>query len=1076
MRRDLQRRATGGGRTHAPRPFLGLLAVLSSAACAADPPADRAGDGGATAAGEASIDAREAASAGARALDRLARIRGEAVVAASPRGVEVRSRSGGLHLRDPRSRVGAAVRVEGAREVAAEVIAGATVHPGAGPGGADLVIVPAPDGAEDWVVLPSRPARDAVRYEVALENVAGLRLVSGVLELLDASGAPRLRARPPYLVDARGERHAARFEIADCDVDTSAAAPWGRPPRAPGRETCRVDVAWDAGAVAYPAALDPVWEATNSGMAKGRRWHTATPLGADTSSPVLLAGGFDGAAATSLAELYQPLSRTFAATGSLATARGAHAAVALNDGTVLIAGGAASVASSSTGDDTSGELASMERYSPATGAFSPAGVSLAQARANLTATLIAGKVLLAGGQDPLGQPKSSTEIFDPAGPSIAAGPAMSFARAAHTATAIDGSRVLVVGGFAAVDANSLQNTEIYNALSGANGAFTAGPSSVYSRAYHTATKLDDGRILLAGGISKPNDPANAKIHETTQLYTPNAGTGTLADGPSMSKERAYHAAAKLQTGIVVISGGFGGDPAMGAAHAPHASADLLDPVAGTITAGPDMASPRLFHTLVSVNPAGSLVDGAALPAAGALAAGGVDVQGSSAAGLSSAELLLRPLGEACATGLQCATGHCSDGVCCDQACDGECDSCAMGLKDSGTASGTCEPSKKGVAVGNQLVEGPDLGTQCISNSVSYFTCDGSGAKTAYFTEDCKGNPCAADGKTCIDTCDGVTAKCLNDSWCDLAVGKCEKKRSLGVACDSGEQCVNVNGNENDGFCIDGVCCNTECAETCNACNVTGFVGTCTHAGTNGAQPPVGQRACSNPTTAGDEPCAGYCDVQVSPSPLDCVYPGATVLCGAEKTCACADSGDCVVGPTTQARFACDGTGACEQSDVQDDGATPYVTDCGGHFCAPPADNGHQQCATVCATDGDCLEDFFCDGASCAPLPDSGRCDGKHTLRVPGQEDVDCAPYLCPEAETACRSACTSDLECVADGSDSDPENQRVCNNSGECVAPPSAPVLPSCSAAPASPAHGAGVAAAALGLLLGGLARRRRRS
>ncbi|MEZ4312418.1 MAG: kelch repeat-containing protein [Polyangiaceae bacterium] len=546
--------------------LLGSLALFAGAGCdPADPSSDSPG----------SDDAQPAAAAQAgpaRVIERLSALRGEPVVAASKTtGVraDIGSAAEGVHLRDEASGAGVRVRVAGASAAGGEgeEVDGAVVYPGAGPGGSDLVMVPTASGVEDWVLLEKAPARASIGYALALEDVAGLRLVAGVLELLDASGAPRLRARAPYLVDSAGARHAARFELVDCKADTSAAAPWGRSVTAPGRDTCHLEVTWKGANVAYPAALDPVWEATTGSLAKGRRSHTATQLGADTASPVLLAGGFDGSSAVAVAELYQPKSRTFAATGTLSTARGAHAAVQLQDGRVVVAGGAGSVNATATGDDTSGEVGSLEVYSPITGLWSAGAGTLTPPRANLTATLLgSGKVLLAGGQDNLGQPLKATAIYDPSLPSLDnGGPQLAAARSGHTATAIDANRVLIVGGFANVDANSLNSTEIYSATT---GAITAGPAMIFSRAYHSATVIAGNKILLAGGISKPNDPANAKIHETTEIYTPGAGAGTLAQGPSMTKERAYHAAARLATGFVVVSGGFGGDTVAGSTRAP----------------------------------------------------------------------------------------------------------------------------------------------------------------------------------------------------------------------------------------------------------------------------------------------------------------------------------------------------------------------------------------------------------------------------------------------------------------------------------------------------------------------------
>ena len=87
------------------------------------------------------------------------------------------------------------------------------------------------------------------------------------------------------------------------------------------------------------------------------------------------------------AELYDPASGTWTATGSLATARDYHTATLLPNGKVLVAGGV----------DNTDVLASAELYDPASGTWTATG-SLATARYYHTATLLPnGKVLVAGG-------------------------------------------------------------------------------------------------------------------------------------------------------------------------------------------------------------------------------------------------------------------------------------------------------------------------------------------------------------------------------------------------------------------------------------------------------------------------------------------------------------------------------------------------------------------------------------------------------------------------------------------------------------------------------------------------------
>ncbi len=78
-------------------------------------------------------------------------------------------------------------------------------------------------------------------------------------------------------------------------------------------------------------------------MTVGRAVHTATLLG---NGKVLIAGGTSclggncpGNSVLATAELYDPITKTFSATGKMTTPRAYHVASALNNGKVLIAGG-----------------------------------------------------------------------------------------------------------------------------------------------------------------------------------------------------------------------------------------------------------------------------------------------------------------------------------------------------------------------------------------------------------------------------------------------------------------------------------------------------------------------------------------------------------------------------------------------------------------------------------------------------------------------------------------------------------------------------------------------------------------
>lgn len=138
-----------------------------------------------------------------------------------------------------------------------------------------------------------------------------------------------------------------------------------------------------------------------------RQAHTATLL---TDGRVLVAGGGNVGYFTSGAEIYDPASGTWGTTGALGTARGVHTATLLPDGRVLAAGG-----NHNNINEPLTALSSAELYDPATGTWTASG-SLNAARSTHTATLLpGGQVVIAAGYyvDSLVQ-LSSVELYDSA--------------------------------------------------------------------------------------------------------------------------------------------------------------------------------------------------------------------------------------------------------------------------------------------------------------------------------------------------------------------------------------------------------------------------------------------------------------------------------------------------------------------------------------------------------------------------------------------------------------------------------------------------------------------------------------
>ncbi len=163
--------------------------------------------------------------------------------------------------------------------------------------------------------------------------------------------------------------------------------------------------------------------------------HTATLL---ADGRVLIVGGFGGAPASAdprvSAELYDPKSGSFSLTGSMTIGRyTGHTAALLADGRVLVVGGHASGVLEEP-------LTSAELYNPKTRTFSPTG-SMAHARDGQTATLLAnGRVLVVGGAD------NTAELYEPKTGTFGPTGSMTTMRAGQTATLLADGRVLLAGG------------------------------------------------------------------------------------------------------------------------------------------------------------------------------------------------------------------------------------------------------------------------------------------------------------------------------------------------------------------------------------------------------------------------------------------------------------------------------------------------------------------------------------------------------------------------------------------------------------------------------------------------------
>jgi hypothetical protein len=290
------------------------------------------------------------------------------------------------------------------------------------------------------------------------------------------------------------------------------------------------------------------------------------------------------------------------------------------------------------------------------------------------------------------------------------------------------------------------------------------------------------------------------------------------------------------------------------------------------------------------------------------------------------------------------------------------------------------------------------------------------------------------------------------------------------ACTMASECTS-------GFCVDGVCCDSECTGACRACSAarkgSGSDGTCGDVAPGTA---CGLFVCSAgacPTTcASDTDCAStaYCDA------TSCVAKkanGATatdkkqctsgfladgVCCDAacDGVCEACDvttsvgtcspvagapkHGACPTGSDVCGAATCDGVARAEckkfpgaekecRSSACADGVETLSARCDGMGACPAVATkmcgeyvcDGTRCRTTCRSNPDCASGYVCDDVETKKCLSANTCDGDHTVKGRNGVDADCTPYKCDKDK--CLNKCLATSQCTAG---------FICNGT-ECV-------------------------------------------
>lgn len=281
-------------------------------------------------------------------------------------------------------------------------------------------------------------------------------------------------------------------------------------------------------------------------LAVARKSHTETLL---PSGQVLITGGKTESADSRSAELFNPGTRQFSSTGSMVDVRSLHTATLLNNGTVLIAAGRKGAT----------PLNTAEIYNPQTGLFTSTGSLEIQRKRHRANLLTNGTVMVEGGAslsngDPVDEGTPTAEVYNPRSGLWTRVQDMHIGRTEHDATLLLDGNVLVTGGLSGFDTSDLYNSP--------RRTFSEVAGVIEPRQRHTAVLLSNpawgslvGKVLIIGGAATGNSAFGgiSRALDSVEMYDP--VTRQITSFGTMTATRQNHTATMLQDGRILVAGG-----------------------------------------------------------------------------------------------------------------------------------------------------------------------------------------------------------------------------------------------------------------------------------------------------------------------------------------------------------------------------------------------------------------------------------------------------------------------------------------------------------------------------------------